>query len=117
MQESGGAYCVEECSALMSSATQGEDAVRAALAALAQRLHPAGRTVSGLHRLSGGATQEIWRFDLDTAEGSRPLIMRRAPGGDRVSLVGVGFSVEAQLIAAARAAGVAAPQVLHVLAP
>ena len=101
----------------MNSATQGEDAVRSALAALAPRLRPAARTISGLKRLPGGATQEIWRFDLHTAEGSRPLIMRRAPGGERRSQVGVGLAVEAQLIAAARASGVSAPEVLHVLAP
>ena len=101
----------------MNSASHSEDAVRSALAALAPRLRPAARTISGLMRLSGGATQEIWRFDLDTTEGPQPLIMRRAPGGDRQSQVGVGLNVEAQLIAAARASGVSVPEVLHVLAP
>lgn len=91
--------------------------MRSALAALAQRLRPGARTISGLTRLSGGATQEIWRFDLDTTDGPQPLIMRRAPGGDRRSPVGVGLDVEAQLIAAARASGVSAPEVLHLLAP
>ena len=91
--------------------------MRSALAALAQRLRPGARTTSGLTRLSGGATQEIWRFDLDTTDGPQPLIMRRAPGGDRRSPVGVGLDVEAQLIAAARASGVSAPEVLHLLAP
>lgn len=100
----------------MNIASSSEDAVRAALAALAPRLHPAARTITGLMRLSGGATQEIWRFDLDTPERSQPLIMRRAPGGDRRSQVGVGLDVEAQLIAAARACGVPVPDVLHVLA-
>ncbi|MGO9935717.1 MAG: phosphotransferase family protein [Steroidobacteraceae bacterium] len=101
----------------MNSAIQGEDAVRSALASLAPRLLPKARSISGLERLSGGATQEIWRFDLDGTEASQPLIMRRAPGGDRRSKVGVGLDVEAQLITAARAAGVSAPEVLHVLAP
>jgi aminoglycoside phosphotransferase (APT) family kinase protein len=101
----------------MNSATQGEEAVRSALAALAPRLCPLGRSISGLKRLSGGATQEIWRFDLETTEGSRALIMRRAPGGERRSQAGIGLHVEAQLIAAARASGVSAPEVLHVLVP
>jgi aminoglycoside phosphotransferase (APT) family kinase protein len=101
----------------MTSAIHGEDAVRSALAALAPRIRPAARDISGLKRLSGGATQEIWRFDLDTADGSQPLIMRRSPQGNRRSLVGVGLNVEAQLIAAARACGVSAPEVLHVLTP
>jgi aminoglycoside phosphotransferase (APT) family kinase protein len=100
----------------MNSASRTEDAVRSALAALAPRLRPAARSISGLMRLSGGATQEIWRFDLDTTEGSLPLILRRAPGGDRPSLVGVDLNVEAQLIGAARASGVSVPAVLHVLA-
>jgi aminoglycoside phosphotransferase (APT) family kinase protein len=101
----------------MNSATEGEDAVRAALAALAPRIDPAARGISGLKRLSGGATQEIWRFDLDTAEGYRPLILRRSRGGSHRSGMGVGLDVEAQLIAAARACGVSAPEVLHVLTP
>ncbi|HXC22549.1 MAG TPA: phosphotransferase family protein [Steroidobacteraceae bacterium] len=101
----------------MNSATEGEDAVRAALAALAPRIDPAARDISGLKRLSGGATQEIWRFDLDTTEGYRPLILRRSRGGSHRSGMGVGLDVEAQLIAAARACGVSAPEVLHVLTP
>ena len=101
----------------MNSASRTEDAVRSALAALAPRLRPAARSISALMRLSGGATQEIWRFNLDTTEGSQPLILRRAPGGDRPSPVGVGLNVEAQLIAAARDCGVSVPDVLHVLAP
>jgi aminoglycoside phosphotransferase (APT) family kinase protein len=101
----------------MNSATEGEEAVRSALAALAPRIASAARSISGLERLSGGATQEIWRFDVDTAEGSRPLIVRREPGGIRRSLVGVGLNVEAQLLTAARASGVPAPEVLHVLTP
>jgi aminoglycoside phosphotransferase (APT) family kinase protein len=101
----------------MNSATEGEDAVRAALAALAPRIDPAARDISGLERLSGGATQEIWRFDLDTTEGYRPLILRRSRGGSHRSGMGVGLDVEAQLIAAARACGVSAPEVLHVLTP
>jgi len=101
----------------MNSAAHSEDAVRSALAALAPRLHPAARTISGLMRLSGGATQEIWRFDLDTSAGSQPLILRRAPGGERRSAVGVGLDVEAQLIETARASGISVPAVLLVLAP
>ena len=101
----------------MNSAAHGEDAVRSALAALAPRLRPAARSISGLEQLSGGATQEIWRFNLDTPEGAQPLILRRAPGGERLSQMTVGLDVEARLIAAARSRGVPAPEVFHVLAP
>ena len=41
------------------------------------------RGVPSLRRLSGGATQEIWRFDLVAGATRTPLILRRAPGGDR----------------------------------
>src|SRR5580698_4449892 len=101
----------------MNSASRTEDAVRSALAALAPRLRPAARGISGLMRLSGGATRAIWRFDLATTDGSQPLILRRAPGGDRPSPVGGGLNVEAELIAAARGCGVSVPDVRHVLGP
>ena len=85
-----------------------------ALSALVRRLDPGARGATGVRRLSGGATQEIWRFDLD-ADPPVPLILRRAPGGDRVRATGVGLSVEAQLLVAAAAAGVPVPSVRHVL--
>jgi len=85
----------------------------AAIAALAPRLDPGATGVSGLRRLSGGATQEIWRFEL----GDKPLILRRAPGGDGVGNTGVGLEVEAQLIEAAGRAGVPVPRVALVLEP
>jgi aminoglycoside phosphotransferase (APT) family kinase protein len=101
----------------MNSASHTEGAVRSALKALAPRLRPDARTISGLMRLSGGATQEIWRFDLATTVGSHPLIMRRAPPSDSRSQVAGGLKFEAQLMAAAQAAGVSVPEVLYVLAP
>ena len=72
-----------------------------------------GGALTGLTRLSGGATQEIWRFEA----GGRALILRRAPGGDRVSGQTVGLEVEAALLAAAGAGGVPVPPVVHVLEP
>lgn len=101
----------------MNSAAHGEEAVRSALALLAPRLCPEARTISELERLSGGATQEIWRFNLDTPEAVQPLILRRAPGGDGRPQLSIGLTVEARLIAAARNCGVSAPEVIHVLAP
>ena len=76
-----------------------------------------GDAVSGVARLSAGATQEIWRFDLVTDGAATPLILRRAPGGDRVSETAVGLETEAQLIEAAGAAGVPVPPVRWVLTP
>lgn len=82
-----------------------------ALGALALRLGIGA--VGDLRRLSGGATQEIWSFEA----GGTPLILRRAPGGDRVSDLTVGLEVEAALLAAAGAAGVPVPAVRYVLEP
>ena len=82
-----------------------------ALTALLPRL--GGGPLTGLRRLSGGATQEIWQFEA----AGVPLILRRAPGGDRVSEQTVGLEVEAALLAAAGAEGVPVPPVVHVLEP
>src|ERR1700761_5075014 len=86
------------------------------LSAIAGRIMDGGRSISGLRRLSGGATQEIWRFDLETAGGATPMILRRAPGGLRVSDTAVGLEVEARLLAAAGDAGAPVPSVPYVLA-
>ena len=86
------------------------------LNAIAGRIMAGGQGVTGLRRLSGGATQEIFRFDLVTEAGPAPLILRRAPGGLRVSETAVGLEVEARLIAAAGAAGAPVPPVPYVLA-
>ncbi len=76
-----------------------------------------GLGVADLTRLSAGATQEIWRFSLIEAAGATPLVLRRAPGGDRVSETAVGLETEARLIEAAGSAGVPVPPVRWVLGP
>jgi len=73
--------------------------------------------VADVARLSAGATQEIWRFDLIKDGAATPLILRRAPGGDRVSDTAVGLETEARLIEAAGAIGVPVPPVRWVLTP
>jgi len=73
--------------------------------------------IEGLTRLTAGATQEIWRFDLVAGEARTPLILRRAPGGVRVSENAVGLETEARLIQAAAAAGAPEPPIVHVLEP
>ena len=68
-------------------------------------------TVEGLTRLSGGASRETWSFDAVSPGGSRTeLVLRRDPPG-RPSEPGV-MSREARVIEAARAAGLAVPEVL-----
>jgi aminoglycoside phosphotransferase (APT) family kinase protein len=77
--------------------------------ALGGRLGPV--TVEGLARLSGGASRETWAFDAVSAAGSRTeLVLRRDPPG-RPGDPGA-MSREARAIGAARAAGLAVPEVL-----
>jgi aminoglycoside phosphotransferase (APT) family kinase protein len=79
--------------------------------------------IGALKRLSGGASQETWAFELITQDaGPVPLILRRAPGGGgQAGTAGTGTAIglanEAKVIEAARANGVAAPAVEYVLKP
>jgi aminoglycoside phosphotransferase (APT) family kinase protein len=84
------------------------------LTRLAQR-KLGGDAIAGLQRLSAGATQEIWRFGVFRGDVETPVILRRAPGGTRVSETAIGLATEASLIEAAGRAGVPVPEVLCVL--
>jgi aminoglycoside phosphotransferase (APT) family kinase protein len=84
------------------------------LTRLAQR-KLGGDAIAGLTRLSAGATQEIWRFGVFRGDVETPVILRRAPGGVRVSETAVGLATEASLIEAAGRVGVPVPPVLCVL--
>ena len=79
---------------------------------------PAGGDVEAVQRLSGGASQQTWAFDIRGGAGSVPLILRRAAdgAGERAKMT-AGLEVEAHLIAAAKAAGVPVPGIRHVLRP
>jgi aminoglycoside phosphotransferase (APT) family kinase protein len=78
-------------------------------AALRPALGPV--TIEGLTRLSGGASRQTWAFDAVAADGSRAeLVLRRDPPG-RPSEPGA-MGREARAITAARAAGLAVPEVL-----
>jgi aminoglycoside phosphotransferase (APT) family kinase protein len=68
-------------------------------------------TVAGVTRMTGGASRETWAFDAVGADGSRTeLVLRRDPPG-RPGEPG-SMSREAAAINAARAAGLAVPEVL-----
>ena len=90
--------------------------VIAALQRLASDLTPGGGRVEGVQRLSGGASQQTWAFDIEGQAGSVPLVLRRAPvgAGERARMT-VGLATEARLIDAARAVGVPVPAVRRVL--
>jgi aminoglycoside phosphotransferase (APT) family kinase protein len=67
--------------------------------------------IEGLTRLSGGASRETWSFDaVDTAGSRTELVLRRDPPG-RPNEPGA-MNREARVIEAARAAGLAVPEVL-----
>jgi len=84
-----------------------------ALNAIAPQL--GGRAITGLRRLSGGASQETWAFELD---GARPLILRRKPAGAASTTGNVNpLATEAALIRAATIQGAPVPEVLHVSDP
>ena len=68
-------------------------------------------TIEDLTLMSGGASRQTWCFDAAGTGGSRAeLVLRRDPPG-RASEPGA-MSREARVIAAARAAGLAVPEVL-----
>ena len=62
-----------------------------------------GAEIADLHRLSGGASRETWRFRAD----GRPLILQRQRAGDQRNML-----VEAGVVGAARRGGVPVPELL-----
>lgn len=87
------------------------------LARVLTRVMPEFVSVERCARLSGGASQETYAVDILTRDGPRRLALRRAPGGevDARDYGGPGLAIEARLMTLARAAGVPAPEVVHVL--
>ena len=74
--------------------------------------------VTGAAKLSGGASQETWSFDIVHPDGNIGAILRRAPPGyGAAPSRAAGLAAEAQLMQLAYEAGVPSPRVLHVLQP
>jgi aminoglycoside phosphotransferase (APT) family kinase protein len=87
--------------------------------ALCARL-PGVTGVSGLRRLSGGASNETWAFDGERDDAPLPLILRRRPGGEATGAsgaLGLDLETEARLLELAAKGGVPVPAVRCVLAP
>ena len=79
---------------------------------------PGATGVTGAIRLSGGASQETWSFDIVHPEGNIGAILRRAPAGYGAAPTrAAGLNAEAVLMQLAHDAGVPSPRVLHVLQP
>jgi aminoglycoside phosphotransferase (APT) family kinase protein len=69
-------------------------------------------------KLSGGASQETWTFDIVHPDGNIGAILRRAPKGyGAAPSRAAGLDNEAFLMRLAFEAGVPSPRVLHVLRP
>ena len=79
---------------------------------------PGATGVTGAAKLSGGASQETWSFDIVHPDGVFGAILRRAPPGyGAAPSRAAGLAAEAQLMQLAYEAGVPSPRVLHVLQP
>ncbi len=79
---------------------------------------PGATGVVGVARLSGGASQETWSFDIVYPNGNIGSILRRAPAGYGASPGrAAGLDAEARLMQLAYDAGLPSPRVMHVLTP
>ena len=72
------------------------------------------QTLHKLERLSGGASQETYRLEIDTAAGPQVIAWRREAGGEAAARDGlqIGIANEARLWRAALAVGVPVPQIM-----
>jgi aminoglycoside phosphotransferase (APT) family kinase protein len=100
---------------ILLAMTEASD-VEAGLARVFRRRHGQAARIVALERLSGGASQELWSFDVETAGAVTPLILRRNPGGSVRREGAAGMETEARLIELARGAGAPVPEVAHVCA-
>ena len=91
----------------------------AGLEAVVKERIPGASGVAELRRLSGGASQETWSFDVQRDGGTLPLVLRRRARGPAQQALGaaIELEVEAQLLALAAEAGVPVPAVRCVLEP
>jgi aminoglycoside phosphotransferase (APT) family kinase protein len=80
------------------------------LSALLTRLDGTPTTVDSMSRFHGGAARETWRLRATNGQGERWLVMRRDPAS---SLIETSRTVEFHVLGRAHAAGLPAPQPLH----
>ena len=80
--------------------------------------YPGATGVTGAAKLSGGASQETWSFDIVHPAGTFGAILRRSPKGyGAAPSRAAGLDAEARLMQLAHDAGLPSPKVLHVLRP
>ena len=92
--------------------------IEEALSRSVRRWHSGATGVVAATKLSGGASQETWSFEIVHPSGHLGAILRRAPKGYGAAPTrAAGLAAEARLMQLAHEAGVPSPQVLHVLTP
>jgi len=80
--------------------------------------YPGASGVAGAAKLSGGASQETWSFEIVHPNGNIGAILRRAPPGYGAAPGrAAGLDAEAVLMQLAYDAGLPSPRVMHVLQP
>jgi aminoglycoside phosphotransferase (APT) family kinase protein len=80
--------------------------------------YPGATGITGPAKLSGGASQETWSFDIVHPSGKAGAILRRAPPGYGAAPGrAAGLDAEAVLMQLAHDAGLPSPKVMHVLQP
>ena len=72
-----------------------------------------GAPAEAVKRLSGGASQESWRFVCN----GQAYVLRRNPNGQESASAALSKDSEAAILAAAAQAGIAVPRVAHICAP
>lgn len=82
---------------------------------LSTRLFGKTATLRALTRLTAGARQQIFAFDVHAADAVHPLILRRSPPDLLMRKGQTPMWIEAEMIGRARAAGAPVPDVVHVL--
>jgi aminoglycoside phosphotransferase (APT) family kinase protein len=92
--------------------------IEEALCRSVQNWYPGATGIRAAAKLSGGASQETWSFEIVHASGNLGAILRRAPKGYGAAPTrAAGLAAEARLMQLAYEAGVPSPRVLHVLTP
>src|SRR5450432_2030615 len=92
--------------------------IEAELTRCVASFYPGAVAATGAAKLSGGASQETWSFDIVHPDGNVGAILRRAPQGYGASPSrAAGLDAEAALMQLAHDAGVPSPRVMHVLNP
>jgi len=80
--------------------------------------YPGAICTANEKRLSGGASQETWSFEILHPGGSFGAILRRSPKGYGAAPTrAAGLAAEARLMQLAHDAGLPSPKVMHVLTP